>query len=667
MKKLFFFFFCSISIVIFSVNFKAYASTEKFNLGYNSIEKCDLIYGMSEEELYDYSFLDLIQNIENEKLIESGVLTSTLEFRVYKATFYLVASLTFEASKIRKYEASCDDVLFYQIDISNFDYEIVKSDPFIFIDAFDESASCQETMGRFDFDDVNFFTGVDNNDFYSCMDLFDKVLFKILCGQMKIDKPSVTASTILSTPSINFIANSIFNNPYIYKSNFKTLNDMIKAGSYSAIIYEYDNDMYYRYDLTIISYNMDVVLDNFSVDIGNTLTEADIIYKIKTTKDLNIKKYEIDLSSYEENKDVVGTYPASINFMTDDSYFYNLKFNIVINEPAGQIPIPTTTTEPAVTTTDSPKQTTTTKSQSPTTTTRTRTTTTKTTTTTSNVSILTTILEYSYKDEKTVKDVIKDIVIKNGDKYTVDISSSYFDHKNIPNNYDAYVKVSNNGTIYAEKNITIKVVDDVSPVIICSDLTINTNTLLSLNDLKNKIIAVDEIDGEISSNNISLIDLNNYEKSNNKEGKYQFEASVNDKSGNTTKCYFYLNVDASNYQNYNDNRIINVTNSYIIDEESILAFLQKNGLVSGKNIRLESSYFDTVYLEGDYSLNVITSNDNNLFTIHILDNSNYVNNIENTTSGNSFNYKYIIYISIGAMILGIVILGIFTFRKKKNN
>ncbi len=652
MKKIFSLIITLFSLVIFSLNFNAFASEKKFNLGYESIKECDLFYGMNEEELYNYSFMNLIHNCEKQRLIKSGDLDCTLKFKTYKASFPLTTTLTFLDGKITTYKASCNGDIFYQINISNSDYQIDKFKPYIIKEVFNESATCQEYEGRFSSDNLKYYIDIELNDLYTYKSYFYPILSKIIFGQIMIENDPLIINTSLSTPSIDYIIDYNFNNPYVYKSNFITLNNKIKEGTYDVIVYDYIDSIYYRIDTSIIASINELAITDFEIILGEDILEEDIINQIEKINNLKIKDYKIDLSNYDNNKIHIGEYNCNINFIASNTYYY-LQFKIIINSK-NQSPTPTTTTPTSSSNTIIP--TTTIKTNFETS-----------STAYNNEIILTNNLEYSYKERKSKEDIIKDLVIKNKDNYNIEIISDYFDYDSIPDEYEALVTITNDSGNKYEKIIILKIIDDVSPVIIGANYTVSASKLLSLNEFQNRLLAVDEIDGEISCKNIKINDLNNYQNSNNKVGIYQIEAIVLDTSGNEAKCYFDIIIENKNdYGIYIENKIINLTNSYKISKDNIISYLSKNGLVNSKNINVSSNYFETNDNIGDYQL-IINNNLNDTYTIHILDETNNKKNTIEETKENNFDYRYIIYGAITLMLIIIIILFILTLKKKKTN
>ena len=250
-------------------------------------------------------------------------------------------------------------------------------------------------------------------------------------------------------------------------------------------------------------------------------------------------------------------------------------------------------------------------------------------------------------------------------KYDLDVTSvksSYFDNQNKIGKHNVEIEAPD-----ASYNSIIQVIDNIAPIIIGNNVTISSQTKFSLDEFRNRLTAVDEIDGAISCKNIKINDLDGYLNNPNKSGVYKVEATVSDLSGNTCKSVFEIYVtDNNSYGVYIENATIIITNSSVATEGDLISFLKKNGLITTNNVKLSSAYFDSTEPKGEYNLEVSENDNKNTFLIHVQDlNSNQKNEEKNVDNKKDDNFIIYIIIGVSSAIILIIIL-VYVFVKKKH-
>ncbi|MBQ9448813.1 MAG: hypothetical protein IJU60_02955 [Acholeplasmatales bacterium] len=356
--------------------------------------------------------------------------------------------------------------------------------------------------------------------------------------------------------------------------------------------------------------------------------------------------------NFENNTIGVGKYYIYSSGVLGDKLVYQ-KMIINVEKEAtpttpGTITTTTTTVEPTTTTTTAPVGTTTNTQQ-----------TTSNVTTTKELKIDDYVVGYrdNIEREKYIA------YLKN--KYGLDvlrIQSSYFDNANKIGKHN--VEIITNDKVF---NANIVVVDDVAPIIIGNNVTISSQTKFSLDEYRNRLTAVDEIDGTISCKNIKMEDLDGYLNNPNKSGVYKIEASVSDLSGNVCKSIFEIYVtDSNNYGVYIENATIIITNSTVASESDLINFLKKNGLITTNNVSLSSTYFDSVEPKGEYNLEVSENDNKNVFLIHVQDSKESEKEVKKDTDNKTNDY-FIVYMIIGiSSVIILIIIIVYVFIKKKH-
>ena len=399
------------------------------------------------------------------------------------------------------------------------------------------------------------------------------------------------------------------------------------------------------------------------------------ILSVEKLEDFEVKTYQDNLQNYKlgnlfsvsgvENQEIIDTdynfenntigvgkyYIYSSGVLGDKLVYQKMIINVekeATPTTPGTITTTTTTVEPTTTTTNTPVGTTTDIEQ-----------TTSNVTTTNELKIDDYVVGYreNIEREKYIA------YLKN--KYGLDvlrIQSSYFDNTNKLGKHN--VEITTNDNVL---NANIVVVDDVAPIIIGNNVTISSQTKFSLDEYRNRLTAVDEIDGTISCKNIKMEDLDGYLNNPNKSGVYKIEASVSDLSGNVCKSIFEIYVtDSNNYGVYIENATIIITNSTVASESDLINFLKKNGLITTNNVSLSSTYFDSVEPKGEYNLEVSEADNKNVFLIHVQDSKESEKEVKKDTD-NKTNDNFIVYMIIGiSSVIILIIIIVYVFIKKKH-
>lgn len=163
--------------------------------------------------------------------------------------------------------------------------------------------------------------------------------------------------------------------------------------------------------------------------------------------------------------------------------------------------------------------------------------------------------------------------------------------------YAVVFRLTDSSNNYATYPITIKVVDDIAPVIVKSDISATTA----------KCLSKDEILKYVSINDLSKysvdVDFDNYKNNYNKVGNYIITISATDVYTNKTSICLNINVISNTAPIvYYDNKIRIYTDT-TMTKESLIAFLKEATNVDMSFVsKVESSYFDTPDKEGDYTV-----------------------------------------------------------------
>lgn len=200
---------------------------------------------------------------------------------------------------------------------------------------------------------------------------------------------------------------------------------------------------------------------------------------------------------------------------------------------------------------------------------------------------------FTYSDDVSELDrIIFEIVTDN---YTVNF--------NVKGNYAVRARVTDEAGNSSEASAVVRVVDNTKPVItVPTEVTVGNSTLVSADSLKAKIVVEDGYDGTIT--NFSIIDTENYQDNYKTIGRYKFQISARDESGNTQIAYFTVIVtDTTSPKVYYDRYYICISESEILTDEMIKSFAaQALGVDVASVLSVEGAY--DVEATGEYSISL---------------------------------------------------------------
>jgi len=448
--------------------------------------------------------------------------------------------------------------------------------------------------------------------------------------------------------SYNIIINDpILQTPDIYVSKNKKLTDndirnQIKSTGLKN--YNYDADEYFeyydkpgRYNV-FVSYSIDDNIFNFKfriivIELGDyeiEIKNKDIFkheyyneFDIEDLKERLIYNHiisdtvEIDLSKYEINKNVAGLYPIFIKGYDDlgNLYIQSYMINVLDN------------VKPNVSLPDD------------------------------------LIYSYSYNDIIDFDYYKYNFIVNDISDYeiTYDIPKSLQEGLKI-GEYDIIYKIIDIYSNEEQYTIKIKIVDDVAPKIICSNINVDIKEKLDINDLKRNVYAYDEIDGDISLDNITIDDVDSYLNNYDKKGTYKINVMVHDSNNNYSHATY--NVIVNNKDT--TNKEIYISSKYKYTKEELMKYLINQQIIENENdYKLESQYFDNDKLEKTYDLEIIDENDNKEIYKLILNDLeiNYKDNEENEKKDNSI---IIVISAISGVLIIIIGILIFIIYKKRH-
>ena len=674
MKK-YIFLFISLFLGILTINaLPIYAIDEVNVVGINRIESTDILFGMHNDELLKSTLKDDIKDLEELNIIESGTLSSFLEFRAYRFGHDLVSKLVFSNSKAISLTVSYNNVSFYEIDFVNNDYFIKKEEPMAIKTIYGDSVSCKDIIGYTNLDEIKYQNGADISSFKGHYDLINKILFNYIHYQDEEEKNLNLNVSANSAPSIQILLNNLFDNYYIEANNYLPYNSVISQDSYKATIFVYDKNRYIKYNTIINAINKAINAPIITISKTEELTINKIKEIVEDSNDLTIPLFEILANRYSDYKDIVGEYINSYLIKDNNNIYYllDVKINVIsddIDEPIPQAPTTNPTTIPSpITSNVTP---TSSKTSNPIATSS------ESTTTIPNIDIpdnnediielLTDEIKISYKDKIDNDFLVNNLMINSTNKINNISYETDYKNSNSIGSYKINIIIKDNKDNILEEEINLIIYDDIKPVLVLPTITTNTSEFIKLSDIQNRILAVDEIDGEISSINIKLTDIDNYQTNYNKIGTYELTAKVSDKSGNEAKASLEVIVkEAKEYKNYEENNIINITNTNKITRRDFISYLVKNNYITNSNITLESQYFNIESPDGEYELLVKAKNDEKKYTINVY--NGIINRKESLITDKKDDYK-IYYIIIGGasgFTLLIALLSIIMYKKKRN-
>ena len=171
--------------------------------------------------------------------------------------------------------------------------------------------------------------------------------------------------------------------------------------------------------------------------------------------------------------------------------------------------------------------------------------------------------------------------------------------------------------------VTVTVKDTKKPVITApGTITVPTNTLLTLEELKSKIIISDGLDGAIT--NYTLTGYENYQKNYQVVGNYQINVSCKDANNNTASATITIVTEDKITPNiYFDDYFIMLPEGQSLSKEQIISMASKVLGINAESIIEVSGEYD-VNTAGTYAVQLKTIT-NDVYTFNISVSANYEN------------------------------------------
>ena len=243
-------------------------------------------------------------------------------------------------------------------------------------------------------------------------------------------------------------------------------------------------------------------------------------------------------------------------------------------------------------------------------------------------------------------------------------SDTYTASYNKPGTYTVIVKATDAAGNNASASVTIKVIDDIKPVIVLTKQIKTTTQLpLTLEKILEYVKATDAIDGTITS---TIKDVNGYLTKTNKPGTYTFEVTATDKAGNVAKETLTLLVEDKDVPVISVSQYtITASAGQVYKRSDIINFLKQTGQLTDEEaatVSVESDYFDEENpVAGEYNL-TITKADGTVQEMCLL-----VTDSNDDSKFNQMSTKEIIISVVAAVLSIVLIFGIvrFIFKKKR--
>lgn len=255
--------------------------------------------------------------------------------------------------------------------------------------------------------------------------------------------------------------------------------------------------------------------------------------------------------------------------------------------------------------------------------------------------------------------------VSAADKITLEITSdTYTASYNKPGTYTVIVKATDEAGNNASASVTIKVIDDIKPVIVLTKQIKTTTQLpLTLEKILEYVKATDAIDGTITP---TIKDVNSYLSKTNKPGTYTFEITATDKAGNVAKETLTLLVEDKDVPVISVSQYtITAAAGQVYKRSDIINFLKQTGQLTdeeAESVSIESDYFDSDNpVAGEYNL-TITKADGTVQEMCLL-----VTESNDDSKFNQMSTKDIIISVVAAVLSIVLIFGIvrFIFKKKR--
>ncbi len=253
------------------------------------------------------------------------------------------------------------------------------------------------------------------------------------------------------------------------------------------------------------------------------------------------------------------------------------------------------------------------------------------------------------------------------DKIVVTIVTDNYTAKyNTPGSYTVTAKATDEAGNTAQATVTIKVIDDIKPVIVLTkEIKTTTQLALTMADIAKYVKATDTIDGNITP---QITDKNGYLTKTNKVGTYNFEVTATDKAGNVAKETFVIIVEDKDVPVITvSGYTITAAAGQVYKRSDIIKFLIQTGQLTEEEadtVSVESNYFDSENPEaGNYEL-TITRADGSVQQMSLLVTESN-NDVEKNEGfwGWIKNHLAIVLTALGAVVLAA--LGFVFLRKKR--
>lgn len=243
----------------------------------------------------------------------------------------------------------------------------------------------------------------------------------------------------------------------------------------------------------------------------------------------------------------------------------------------------------------------------------------------------------------------------------------YFENaQTTPGIYEAYLYAKDSWDNTSKYKFKINVIDDLPPVIIKQNdyfVTYPYNKLTE-DEIKGLITAIDDLDGNIDNNNITVEDLDDYNNNFNKYGSYRMKITVKDSHDNSIDVTVsihvvdndYPQIDLSGYE-------IVLSGNLKLTKEQLKDYLFDSNVNFGI-IKLESEYFETENPSGVYNLYIFCE-DGTIIESKLSITEEAPLEPINLQTKKSINYAPIIVgIASLGLITGITILGVLVYKKR---
>lgn len=190
------------------------------------------------------------------------------------------------------------------------------------------------------------------------------------------------------------------------------------------------------------------------------------------------------------------------------------------------------------------------------------------------------------------------------------IENDYQNNWNRVGRYKVVLKAVDSSDNETIREIFIKVVDDVAPVITGpTNIVKNNNEVLTISDILSLFTVSDNVDGDITNSLVVAVD--GYTGNGHKVGEYKIVLSVTDNSGNVTTHELTIKVlDKIPPVFYIDNFLINVQSGVVLTRQQIIDLLIATGQLDVNGITyvnfILNEYESNENLPGTYNIRLLS-------------------------------------------------------------